>query len=171
MSKIILRGPLQCWDIYSVFLQKQSEDFKRNSDIAALKEFQDKYNWSFNIEEQLNKVNFDAIVLTNSNQKIEWVNVGFKEMTGYPVNFTKGKSPNFLQGEKTSEETLNRIRENIKNQLPFKETIINYKKSGEMYRCEIEVFPLKNKEGKLSHLLALEKEVYIKSNNSSVLEY
>ena len=89
-------------------------------------------------------------------------------MTGYPVNFTKGKSPKFLQGEKTSKETLNRIRENIKNQFQFKETIINYKKNGEMYLCEIEVFPLKNKEGKLSHLLALEKEVYI---NNAVLEY
>ncbi|WP_052158241.1 PAS domain-containing protein [Lacinutrix jangbogonensis] len=160
MKNTPLRAPLKSWDFYASFLDRQALEFSKNSDIEVLEDYKEKYNWSFNIKEELPKLNFDVIILTNIDQEIEWVNKGFKKMTGYPVNFTKGKTPRFLQGEKTSLETSSRIRDNIEKQFRFKEKVLNYRKNGDVYICEIEIVPLKNKEGILTHLLALEKEVY-----------
>ncbi|WP_299888013.1 PAS domain-containing protein [uncultured Lacinutrix sp.] len=161
MKKEPLRAPLKSWDFYALFLQRQAKEFVKNTEIEILKEYKEQYNWSFNIEKTLNETTFEAIVLTNDTQEIQWVNKGFVKMTGYPAKFSKGKSPKFLQGEKSCQASLKTVRENIKKEIHFKERIINYRKNGEEYICDIEIFPLKNKEGKLTHLLALEKEVYI----------
>lgn len=155
-----LRGPLKSWDIYSESLDKQAQEFTKNTEIAILNEFKERYNWEINVEDLLNSNEFEAIVLTNTKQEIEWVNKGFVQMSGYPVNFSKGKQPKFLQGEASSKEALNNIRESLKQESHVKECIINYRKNGEQYICDIEIFPIRDKEDKLSHFLALEKEVY-----------
>ncbi len=155
-----LIGPLKSWDIYSVSLDRQAQEFIRNTEIAILNEFKARFNWSVDIEELLKNNAFEALVLTNTKQEIEWVNKGFVKMSGYPINFSKGKQPKFLQGEASSKEALNTIRENLKQESHVKERVINYRKNGEQYICDIEIFPIRDREDKLSHLLALEKEVY-----------
>ncbi len=164
MKTTPLRAPLKSWDFYATFLLRQEKELTKNTDIKILKEFKEKYHWSFDIEKALNETTFEAIVLTNSDQVIQWVNKGFSNMTGYPANFSKGKQPKFLQGEKSSKASLKNIRENIKREFHFKERVINYRKNGQEYVCDIEIFPLKNKEGKVLHLLALEKEVVLPFN-------
>ncbi|WP_452599521.1 PAS domain-containing protein [Pontimicrobium sp. MEBiC01747] len=160
MSNKTLRGPLKSWDIYTQAIDKQAEAFIRNTEIAVLNEFKERYHWNLNIEETLNNTTFEAIILTNIAQEIEWVNKGFISMTGYPVNYAKGKKPSFLQGQDSSKEVLKKIRTHIAEELHIKERIINYRKNGEKYICDIEIFPVKDVNGKLAHLLALEKEVY-----------
>lgn len=160
MKNTPLRAPLKSWDFYALYLQRQAEEFTKNTEIEILKEFKEKFNWSFDVEKALKKTTFEAIVLTNIDQEIQWVNKGFVQMTGYPANFSKGKQPKFLQGANSSKASLNTIRENIKRELHFKERVINYRKNGQEYVCDIEIFPLKNKAGEVSHLLALENEVY-----------
>jgi PAS domain S-box-containing protein len=155
-----LRGPLKSWDIYSESLDRQAKEFTKNTEIAILNEFKTRYNWEINVENILNNNAFEAIVLTNTNQEIEWVNKGFVKMSGYPVNFSKGKQPKFLQGEASSKEALNTIRKSLIEESHVKERVINYRKNGEQYICDIEIFPIRDKDDKLSHLLALEKEVY-----------
>lgn len=159
MKHTILRAPLKSWDFFSVYLERQAQEFTRNTEIEILKEFKEQYNWSFDIEKTLNETTFEAIVLTNIDQEILWINDGFVKMSGYPANFSKGKRPKFLQGEKSSKTALRKIRENIKKELHFKERVVNYRKTGEEYICDIEIFPIKNRKGKLSHFLALESEV------------
>lgn len=160
MKDTSLRAPLKSWDFYALYLQRQAEEFTRNTEIEILKEFKEKFNWSFDVEKALKETTFEAIVLTNIEQEIQWVNKGFVQMTGYPANFSKGKQPKFLQGVNSSKGSLKAIRDNIKKELHFKERVINYRKNGQEYVCDIEIFPLKNEAGEVSHLLALENEVY-----------
>ncbi|WAC02629.1 PAS domain-containing protein [Lacinutrix neustonica] len=160
MKNTPLRAPLKSWDLYALYLQRQAEAFTTNTEIEILNEFKEKFNWSFDVEKALKENTFEAIVLTNIDQEIQWVNKGFVQMTGYAANYSKGKRPKFLQGENSSIAALKVIRDNIKKELHFKERVINYRKNGQEYVCDIEIFPLKNEAGKVSHLLALENEVY-----------
>ncbi|MDO5980848.1 PAS domain-containing protein [Flavivirga spongiicola] len=154
-----LQGPLKCWDIYSMHLAEQAIKFTKQNDIEILKTYKNKFSWSFDVETILTNNQFEALVLTGLTQEIQWVNKGFTKMTGYSFKYAKGKKPHFLQGEKTSSKTLNNIRSYLKSGVHFKESIVNYRKNGEMYHCSIEVYPLKDGNNKITHLLALENEI------------
>ncbi|TGV04656.1 PAS domain-containing protein [Flavivirga rizhaonensis] len=154
-----LQGPLKCWDIYSMHLAKQATNFNKQIEIETLKIFKNKFNWFLDIEALITNNQFEALVLTNFEQEIQWVNKGFTKMTGYSFKYTIGKTPNFLQGKNTSPTTLNNMRNYLKRGTHFKESIVNYRKNGEMYNCSIEVYPLRDGNNTITHLLALEKEV------------
>ncbi|GAA0761372.1 PAS domain-containing protein [Psychroflexus lacisalsi] len=155
------RGPLLSWDIYSEYFFKLIKKLKKNQEVEKLSIFQSKFNWDFQIEETLFKNEYKAIVVTDKNQKIIWVNEGFKDMTGYSLSFMKDKSPKILQGEKTSKEALQFIRSHIKEGAICETSMVNYKKDGSEYMCEIKIFPIHNENNKVEHYLALENESFL----------
>lgn len=159
--KELRRGnmPLLSWDIYMNFYTDTLEEINREFEIEELNVYKKKFDWNFDIVNLLKKSTYQALVLTNSQQIIQWVNDGFKTMTGYSVSFAKNKKPSFLQGENTCPDTIETIRKHIHKAKPVKETVINYRKSGEEYKCELSLYPIKNNKEEVTHYLALEREV------------
>ena len=131
---------------------------KRFQDIIEVKSLASKFNWQNNIDSIFENVQFEAILVTDINEKILWVNNGFSNMTGFSKTDALTKTPRFLQGSKTSIESKQRIRKNLKINLPFKDVIINHKKNGVPYKCEVKIFPLYN-NGNKTHYIALERQV------------
>lgn len=149
--------PLLSWDIYSDYHFNQLTELKRAQDILKVKALGQKLDWRVDINQLFKKEIFEAIVITDINQKIIWVNEGFTEMTGYSKNEALNRTPRFLQGPKSCIETKDRIRKKLYGIEPFKEVIINYQKNREVYECEVKIFPLYNE--KTTHYIALEKRV------------
>ena len=154
----ILRLPLMSWDIYSKANSKKLIEFKRSQDIIKVKSLASKFNWQDNIDSIFEKEQFEAILVTDINQKILWINNGFSDMTGFSKTEALRKTPRFLQGSETSMKSKQRIRKKLKTNLPFKEVIINHKKDGIPYKCEVKIFPLYN-DGNKTHYIALERQV------------
>lgn len=138
--------PLICWDIF----------YNYNSEIENYnfiqKEWKTKENFSkiVNLEKR-------EIVITNANQQIVFATNGIYKMNGWNSFEMIGKSPKIFQGKLTSETSRNNIRTAIKNQLPFKEIILNYRKDNSTYLCEIEGHPKFNKNGDLINYIAFER--------------
>lgn len=147
--------PLLSWDIYSSHSAHLAFKAKKEKDVRVLRRFCSKFKWNVSIDEVLSRP-YQALVLTDLNQNILWVNQGFTEMTGYPRVFAVGKKPFFLQGEKTSPQTKQNIREHLSQGLSFEGTIVNYKKNTEEYLCQVKIVLLYNHENRLTHYLALE---------------
>lgn len=103
--------------------------------------------------------NYDALVVTNLDHSILWVNDGFIEMTGYRKNYALQKKPSFLQGKETSKTIKKEIRKQLNAHHSFDGSIINYRKNGELYLCRIKILPHYSSQNKLSHFIALEKEL------------
>ncbi|MBR9923221.1 MAG: PAS domain-containing protein [Bacteroidetes bacterium] len=97
-----------------------------------------------------------AVILTGPDRRILWVNDGFTRITGYSIAEVIGKKPSLLQGENTEPEIISRIRENLENQLPVRESITNYRKDGEEYCCTLVIYPIFDQEGKLRNFIAFE---------------
>lgn len=154
----VVCAPLLSMDIYSGNFQHSLELEKRKMDLKELLQLEPELNSSFDHQLILQQA-YDALVLTDMNQNITWVNKGFNKMTGYSSSFALGKSPKFLQGEKTIPETTQRIRQQLGNQKTFSEIVINYRKNKEEYKCEITIIPLFDYNQNLTHYLAIEKEV------------
>jgi PAS domain S-box-containing protein len=98
-----------------------------------------------------------AVILTDKERKILWVNQDFVEMTGYALDEVIGRSPGqILQGPGSEREAVNRIRKGLENRVPLKDQIINYRKNGEPYICKLVIHPIFGKEQELTHFIAFE---------------
>jgi len=155
------RGPLLSWDIYSEYVFNFLKSLKKKKDIERLVKFQTKFNWDFQIEETLFKNEYKAIIITDKNQNIIWVNEGFKDMTGYSLAFVKDKSPKILQGEKTSRKALDEIRTHLATDSFCQTSMVNYRKNGSQYMCEIKIYPVHNSSHQVEHYIALENEALL----------
>lgn len=138
--------PLICWDFHNI---KNSELLSFDS---VQKEWTDKISF-------LKIVNNDKkdIIVTDKNFKIIFATKSIFKMTGYHSEEIIGKSPKIFQGNLTSEITKTNIRKAITNKLPFKELIVNHRKDGSTYLCEIEAVPKFDKNGEFLNYIAFER--------------
>lgn len=150
--------PLQCWDVFSSYLNKMNQQGSRHCDLQQLQVFQEKYAWNVDMTALLSN-DYQALVLTDKSVHIHWVNPGFQSMTGYSLKEVKNKSPKMLQGTRTSDVSRAYIRERLFSQHAFTTEVINYRKNGEEYMCRVNIHPLLNSDDRLSHFLALETKI------------
>ncbi|AFK04965.1 multi-sensor hybrid histidine kinase [Emticicia oligotrophica DSM 17448] len=113
----------------------------------------------------------NAIVITDAQGKIEWVNQGFSRITGYFLNEVKGKTPGeVLQGQETNIETRKYISEQIKLRNSFRTEILNYSKTGEKYWVELSIQPIYDNEGILTNFIAIESDITDRKNYEARLQ-
>ena len=107
----------------------------------------------------------DAVLITEVSPldepgpAIVYVNDAFTRMTGYTVEDVKNKTPRILQGPKTDEQELKRLRAALNEASPCEVTTINYKKGGEEFWINFSVSPVKDENGLNTHFIAIEKDV------------
>lgn len=106
----------------------------------------------------------DALIVTDADleypgPRILSVNQSFLDDSGYSANEILGKSPRILQGEKTDKDTLKRLKSLLKAGLPFHGTLVNYNKAGEEYVVNLTVTPVKDKFGRISNFISLQRNV------------
>ena len=149
--------PILSWDFHSMYFNSQLQKAKRQQDILKIVHLAKKFHWQNDIQSIFKGNLFEALLLTNDQQHIVWVNDGFTDMTGYLKKDVINKTPRILQGQQTSNTSKARIRKKLTANMPFTEVITNYKKDGLAYTCEVKIFPLKT--DKTTHYLALERQV------------
>ncbi len=141
-----LRTPILCWEFMKTY----------HSDLFLINNIQK--NWSEKIKflDIVEDKNYEIIV-TDKNFKIIFATETIVTMNGYKSEEVIGKSPGFFQGIDTCQNTKNKISKALKNHEPFKEVILNYKKNGEAYWCEIDAQPKFDKQGNFTNYVAFEK--------------
>ena len=87
------------------------------------------------------------------------MNAAFTRVSGYTPEDVLGKSPRMLQGPGTAEETRKKIHEALRKAEPVRTQILNYTKSGEKYWLDLNIMPLRNADGQLTHFVAVERDL------------
>ncbi|MDN4504004.1 diguanylate cyclase [Alteromonadaceae bacterium BrNp21-10] len=91
--------------------------------------------------------------------KIVYVNKAFENISGYSAEEVMGETPRILQGKFTDEQSLKRVKNALKQQLPVRESILNYAKNGRPYWLDMNIIPLKNKYQQVTHFVAIERDI------------
>ncbi|GAB3909378.1 hypothetical protein GCM10028803_46850 [Larkinella knui] len=148
-----------------VFLLDQAQDRHHRREVETLQDFAEVFDWK--LRRNYEKVLHDGytLIVSNAAKSILWVSHQFLAMTGYSPNEVIGRTPRFLQGPDTDPA---RIRQ-LSNELalasqsqritPICQQLINYRKGGIPYLCDLEIDPIWNHRGELTHYIAVEKEV------------
>jgi PAS domain S-box-containing protein len=101
----------------------------------------------------------NAVVITDINRKITWVNPGFERITGYSAAEVLGRSPALLQTDQTDAGTIERMRQALQAGQGFRGELLNRSKQGVDYWLELEIQVLRGKDGEVNGFMAIESDI------------
>ena len=116
------------------------------------------------LETSISRLN-DIVLITEAGQldepgpRIVYVNEAFERCTGYTREEVLGQSPRLLQGPNTQQAELRRIGDALKALQPVRAELINYTKTGQEFWIELDIVPIADGEGKLTHWMAVERNI------------
>lgn len=100
-----------------------------------------------------------AILITNRDGQIQYVNSAFEQQTGYSEDEVLDCTPNILNSGKQSTSYYANFWETIIAGDRWEATLTNQRKSGELYTVKQEVSPLTDEDGEVTHFVGIESDV------------
>jgi len=101
--------------------------------------------------------------------RIVFVNDAFERITGYTSAETLGRSPRFLQGEKTDRRMLDEIQHALTQRQAIRRQVINYRKNGTEFWMDIDLVPIFDPTGKCTHFVAIERDSTAEKKSAELL--
>lgn len=103
-----------------------------------------------------------GIILTDPtlpDMPIVYVNPAMETITGYSASELLGQNPRILQGMDTDGITIDEINQALTRKQPSRTIILNYRKDGTPYWCEISISPVRNPGGQTTHFVGIIQDV------------
>ena len=97
--------------------------------------------------------------LSEPGPEIVYVSGAFERITGYSPQEALGRTPRMLQGPDTDPASLARLRAALERAEPVREQMVIYTKAGVPYWLELDIAPVRNDAGALTHFVAIERDV------------
>ena len=116
-------------------------------------------------EEQLRKLSRAveqspaAVVITDTQGTIEYVNPKFVEVTGYVADEVIGQNPRILKSGEMPSEVYKRMWKAISSGKEWRGEFHNKKKNGELYWELASISAIRNSEGQITHYLAVKEDI------------
>jgi PAS domain S-box-containing protein len=102
----------------------------------------------------------DALVVTDADGRVLWVNEAFERLCGRPLADMAGRKPgHVLQGPQTDPAAVERIREALRRREPCRAELINYHRDGSTYRVDAQIYPVLDDHGKPVWFVARERRL------------
>lgn len=125
-------------------------------------------------EEQLRKLSIvteqspEAIVITNVQGEIEYINPKFNILSGYTLKELKGKNQRILQSGETSNSVYKDLWETINSGKIWYGELLNKKENGDTYWESEIISPIFDKNKKITNFIGIKKDV-TKSRQAKIL--
>ena len=104
----------------------------------------------------------DAVIIATASKKIPeimYVNQAFMEMSGYDEAEVQKKGFGIFVGEETDRTEVQRIANAFRDYESVKSELIFYRKNGTPYWVGISIVPLKDKNGKTTHFVSIQRDI------------
>jgi sigma-B regulation protein RsbU (phosphoserine phosphatase) len=101
----------------------------------------------------------DSVVVTNIKGDIEYINTAFEETTGYSRQEALGRKPSILKSGYHDQAFYQSLWGKLLQGEAFRGTILNKKKSGELYWAEQTITPIKDEHGNILNFVSVLKDI------------
>ena len=103
--------------------------------------------------------NPNAIIITDGETRIEYVNQAFVSSTGYSLTETIGQRTGFFRSGKTPVDTYTEMRAALQAGQPWKGRFYNRTRDGSELICFAHVAPIRDPEGRVVHYLSIQENI------------
>ena len=100
-----------------------------------------------------------AVVITDLEGGIEYVNQAFVEVSGYPAEELLGQNPRLLQSGLTPKEQYEAMWSTLKNGDNWLGQLTNKNKRGEIFYEFAVISPIRQSDGRITHYLAVKQDI------------
>lgn len=116
---------------------------------------------------QINALEFvaNAIIITDCNGCIIWVNPAFTKLTGYRSEEALGKNPRLLKSDKHDELFYKNLWKTILSGDIWSNELVNRRKDGSLYMEEQTITPVRDTHGAISHFIAIKQDISARKHN------
>ena len=114
----------------------------------------------------------DGIVITDAqagDNPIIYVNPAYERMTGYTRQEILGVNPRFLQNDDRDQVDLDKIRAALAVRRPVRVVLRNYRRDGSMFWNEINISPVRDAEGNVTHHIGVQSDITDRIASESTL--
>lgn len=112
-----------------------------------------------------------AVVITDAQGRMEWVNPAFSVLTGYRADECTGQKPGaLLQGGETDARTIAWMHDCEARCVGFNVEMLNYRKDGSGYWVQIKVDPVFNARGELRRWIGVQEDITEKRHAQASLQ-
>jgi len=101
----------------------------------------------------------DAVLITDRDGVIEYVNPAFERVSGYTFAETVGRQPNLLKSGRQGPGFHENLWKTILAGEVFNDVLINRRKDGSLYYEEKTITPIKDADGRVTHFVATGKDI------------
>lgn len=112
-----------------------------------------------------------AVIITDIDQIIEYLNPRFVEITGYTREEAIGETPRFLLSEEVSSLVYDNLEETIAVEGEWKGELYNRKKDGSYYWARNSISGVKNEGGEITHYISILDDVTAELELKDQLSY
>ncbi len=110
------------------------------------------------------------IIITSPQAEIEYVNESFTRVTGYTLEEVKGKNPRLLQSGQTPPERFAEMWATLTARQAWRGELINRRKNGEVYWELSVIAPILDKQGNITHYVAIKEDITARKLAEAKLE-
>jgi diguanylate cyclase (GGDEF)-like protein/PAS domain S-box-containing protein len=111
-----------------------------------------------------------AVLITDKQGTIEYVNKKFCQLTGYAPEVAIGKNPRILKSESTPREVFNNLWQTILSGREWRGELLNRRRNGEVYWSVTSISPLHNDDGEITHFIANVEDINERKNAEATIE-
>lgn len=101
----------------------------------------------------------NAIVITDREGRIQWVNEAFSHLTGYSREEALGENPRILNSGVHSEDVYRLLWNTILDGRVWSGELVNRRKDGKLYVEEETITPVRDEEGEITHFIAIKNDI------------
>jgi len=101
----------------------------------------------------------NAILITDHNGVIEWVNPAFTKLTDYTFDEAVGKNPRLLKSGKHDEIFYQNLWTTVLSGRVWHEEVINRRKDGSLYTEDQTIAPVVAGDGRIAHFVSIKQDV------------
>jgi PAS domain S-box-containing protein len=101
----------------------------------------------------------NAIVITDRQGVVHWVNGAFERLTGYPSAEIVGRTLQVLKSGRQPAEFFQGMWKTILEGKVWQGEVVNRRKDGSLYHEEMTVTPVRDVQGEITHFIAIKQDV------------
>ncbi len=113
----------------------------------------------------------NAVLITNREGRIEWVNPAFTELTGYLPEEVIGHTPRVLKSSAQAPYYYEKLWETIIAGEVWRGELQNRRKDGTIYVEEQTITPVKSKGGEIRHFISIKQDVTARKQNEEKIRH